>query len=372
MLKSPVGPLWARILSRCISPWVGLRIEPELPNQYNDGRQVVYALEDYGLSSVLILDIACRQSGLPSPLIALPNDPMQRRRAYFALSRRGTGNMFVPEQNISRTHSDSLAKLLHAHRKDLQLDVQLVPVSIFVGRAPDRQSGWFAVLFSENWAIVGRFRRFIAILLNGRSTIVRFAPPVSLRETVKEGLSVERTLRKIQRVLRAHFRRVREVVIGPDLSTRRLLVDQVLAADQVREAIAVQAKRDRSKPIDAWRKAQAYAWEIAADYSSPVVRSFGFMLTHVWNRIYAGVLVHHLDEFKQASLGNEVVYVPSHRSHMDYLLLSYFLYEHGIVPPHIVAGINLNIPIIGAMLRKAGAFFIRRSIVGNALYSAVL
>ncbi|TGR72688.1 glycerol-3-phosphate 1-O-acyltransferase, partial [Mesorhizobium sp. M1C.F.Ca.ET.189.01.1.1] len=92
-----------------------------------------------------------------------------------------------------------------------------------------------------------------------------------------------------------------ESVIGPDLSTRRLLVDQVLAAEPVREAIAAQAKRDNSKPADAWKKAHAYAWEIAADYSSPVVRSASFMLSHVWNRIYAGVLVHHLDKFKAAA-----------------------------------------------------------------------
>ncbi len=63
------------------------------------------------------------------------------------------------------------------------LDVHLVPVSIFVGRAPDKQSGWFAVLFSENWALVGRFRRLLGLLLNGRNTIVRFAPPISLRST---------------------------------------------------------------------------------------------------------------------------------------------------------------------------------------------
>lgn len=96
---------------------------------------------------------------------------------------------------------------------------------------PDKQSGWFSVLFSENWAIVGRFRRLLAILLNGRGTIVRFAPPVSLRDTVDEGLEPERTVRKLSRVLRTHFHRIREAIIGPDLSTRRLLVDQVLAAD---------------------------------------------------------------------------------------------------------------------------------------------
>src|SRR5690606_38798402 len=95
------------------------------------------------------------------------------------------------------------------------------------------------------------------------------------------------------------------------------------------------------------------------------------MLTPVWNRIYRGVLVHHLDEFKANAPGHEVVYVPCHRSHMDYLLLSYLLFTRGIVPPHIFAGINLNLPVIGTLLRKGGAFFARRRFRGNALYSAV-
>ena len=143
----------------------------------------------------------------------------------------------------ARRHSEALARLLDAHRIDPSLDVQLVPVSIFVGRAPDRNNGWFSVLFSENWTLVGRFRRLLAILLNGRDTHVQFSTPVALRGVVAEDLPPERTVRKLSRVLRTHFRRVREVVVGPDLSTRRMLVDKVLAADSVREAIADQARR---------------------------------------------------------------------------------------------------------------------------------
>ena len=56
---------------------------------------------------------------------------------------------------------------------------------------------------------------------------------------------------------------------------------------------------------------------------------------------------------------------------MDYLLVSYLLYTKGIVPPHIFAGINLNLPVVGTILRKGGAFFARRSFKGNGLYSAV-
>lgn len=374
-------PLWARLMGRLAEPWLGLNIEPGSPAELIDERPVCYVLEDYGLSNALILEKACRETGLPSPLAPLPGDPLGRKRAYVALSRRNQtltqlmsgslAGVTGEPQPIKKSHSESLARLLQAHRTDPALDVQLVPVSIFVGRAPNQASGWFSVLFSENWAIVGRFRRLLAILLNGRDTIVRFSAPVSLRESVEEGLEPERTVRKLSRVLRTHFNRIREAVIGPDLSTRRVLVDQVLASESVKEAIAEQARRDKSKPEDAWKKAHAYAWEIAADYSNPVVRSASFLLSHVWNRIYAGVLVHHLDRLKEAAPGHEVVYVPSHRSHMDYLLLSYLLYERGIVPPHIFAGVNLNLPVVGTLLRKGGAFFARRSFRGNALYSAV-
>jgi len=371
-------PLWARFFGWLARPWLRLSIEqpPPLKTCADAGQRLVYVLEDYGLSNALILDRACRDSGLPCPLLPLTDHAhdnlLKRQRAYVALSRRSSNAILLPEQRPVRSHSQSLANLLQAHREDASLDVQLVPVSIFIGRAPDRHSGWFAVLFSENWTLVGRFRRLLALLFNGRNSIVRFAAPLSLRRTVDEGLNAERTVRKLQRVLRTHFRRIRQSVIGPDLSTRRLLINRVLAAESVRAAIAAQARRDNIKPEQAWKKAHRYAWEIAADYSSPVVRSASFVLSYLWDRIFAGVRTHHLEKFKQIAPGHEIIYVPSHRSHMDYLLLSYLLYGNGIVPPHIVAGINLNLPLVGSLLRRGGAFFIRRSIKGNVLYSAVL
>jgi glycerol-3-phosphate O-acyltransferase len=363
-------PLWARLLGRPLHPWLKLDIETD-PQVGADGRPICYVLEDYGLSNALILARACREAGLPPPLQPIAGDPLGRKRAYVALSRRHANALGLLPGAEHKTHSGSLARLLAAHGNNPALDVQLVPVSIFVGQAPKRSSGWFSVLFSENWTLVGRFRRLLAILLNGRDTLVQFAAPIPLRDIVAEQLPPERTVRKLSRVLRTHFRRVREVVIGPDLSTRRMLADQVLSAPLVKDAIADQARRDNSKPEEAWKKANAYFWEIAADYSNTVVRSLSFLLTSVWNRIYRGVLVHHLDQFKQEAPGHEVVYVPSHRSHMDYLLLSYLLYSHGIVAPHIFAGINLNLPVVGTVLRKGGAFFARRSFKGNALYSAV-
>jgi len=208
-------------------------------------------------------------------------------------------------------------------------------------------------------------------LPTGRHTIVLFSPPLSLREALAEPLPDPIAVRKLSRVLRAHFRRIRVAVIGPDLSHRRTLVDGVLASEPVRRAIDDQARKDAGTPAGAWKKAHSYAMEIAADYSHTVVRSLSFVLTPFWNKIYRGVAMHHFDHFKQVAPGHEVIYVPSHRSHLDYLLLSYLMYVNGVVPPHIAAGVNLNLPVVGPILRRGGAFFLRRSFKANALYSSV-
>ncbi len=364
-------PLALRWLGKLAEPWLHIRLEPTDRESLgiDPARPICYVVERYGLSNSLILEQACREAGLPSPLVAMVGgDLLEKDRAMIGLSRR---QGFLFRRPRSRTHSEGLAKLVEAVRGEASLDVQVVPVSIFVGRAPDRAEGWFRVLFAENWTLVGRFRRFLAVVLNGRSTLVQFSAPISLRQALQDDLESDRAVRKLSRVLRAHLRRIRAAVIGPDLSHRRTLVDGVLDSEPVRQAIADHARREGSSFGTAYNKARGFAMEVAADYSHTVVRSLSFLLTWFWNKLYDGVTVHHLDSLKQVAPGNEVIYVPCHRSHIDYLLLSYLLYRNGIVPPHIAAGVNLNLPVVGSILRRGGAFFLRRSFKSNPLYSAV-
>jgi glycerol-3-phosphate O-acyltransferase len=366
--RAPVAFRW---LGKLAEPWLQIRLEPADRGALgiDPDRPLCYVVERYGLSNSLILEQACREAGLPSPLVAMVGgDLLDKDRAMIGLSRR---QGFLFRRPRSKTHSEGLARLVAAARAQDSLDVQIVPVSIFVGRAPDRSEGWFRVLFAENWTLVGRFRRFLAVLLNGRNTLVQFSPPISLRQALAEDLGEERALRKLSRVLRAHLRRIRAAVIGPDLSHRRTLVDGVLDSEPVRQAIADHARREGSSYGTAYNRARGYAMEVAADYSHTVVRSLSFILSWFWNKLYDGVTVHHLDTLKQVAPGNEIIYVPCHRSHIDYLLLSYLLYRNGIVPPHIAAGVNLNLPVVGSILRRGGAFFLRRSFKSNQLYSAV-
>ena len=126
-----VRPWWARLLGRLLDPWIALDVVPAAPGSNFDGRPVCYVLEDYGLSNALVLDRACREAGLPSPLRSLPGDPLDRSRAYVALSRRNASALppaLRRNKSHGRTHSDSLARLLEAHRADPARDVQLVPV----------------------------------------------------------------------------------------------------------------------------------------------------------------------------------------------------------------------------------------------------
>ncbi|WP_430391722.1 glycerol-3-phosphate 1-O-acyltransferase PlsB [Dyella sp. 20L07] len=363
------APWWFNLAGQLLEPWVRIRRDPAEPaTLLQAGLPVCYVIERDGFSDALILERACREAGLPSPM--QPLSGTRRKRSVFALARRD-GWLFG--RNRKRSPNEPLGQLVRSLEGDPERDIQVVPVSIYVGRAPTRESGWFSVLFSENWVVVGRFRRVLALLLNGRDTVVHFSTPVSLRTVITEAGDIrpERLTRKIARVLRTHFRRIRAAVIGPDLSHRRTVVDAVLNAEPVRAAIAAVAAKENISHAKAWRRAHDMVMEVAADYSHPVVRSVSFLLSNFWNKLYDGIAMHHFEKARAAAPGHEVVYVPCHRSHADYLLLSYQLHMSGVVVPHIAAGVNLNLPGIGPILRRGGAFFMRRSFTGNPLYSVV-
>lgn len=67
-----------------------------------------------------------------------------------------------------------------------------------------------------------------------------------------------------------------------------------------------------------------------------------------------------------------LILLPSHKSHVDYLVISYIFFRLGIALPHIAAGDNLDIPVVGGILKGCGAFFIRRVWGDDLMYKAVV
>ena len=356
------------LLHRVLALWVRCKIFPE------DGearlrerrRPVCYVLERSSAVDLAVLQNVCERLNLPRP-----RRRRLRRRgerpSYLYLSRvRGFWN-----ERVDRRPPPQIAQLLRLLEVDSNADIDLVPLSVYWGRAPQREKSWLRLLLVENWALSSRVRKFLQVLINGRDTLVEFNEPVSLRSLIgtESGLAVRG--RRITRPLRAQFVQRRTARIGPDLSHRRTVVTRVLRTSAVRAAVVQLMREKKITRRAALREAAGYANEIAANYSYAFVRFLERVLTWLWNRLYDGVTVGHLETLEQVAQGNEIVYVPCHRSHMDYLLLSYVIYVNGYALPHVAAGVNLNLPVVGRFLRMGGAFFIRRRFRGNALYTVV-
>ncbi len=282
-----------------------------------------------------------------------------RRMRGFVFRRPGTKG------------STRLQRLVDASVAAGGKELLLVPVAIYWGRSPQKEHSWLTLLFTENWDVAGRTRKLFTTIFQGRNTLLRYSRPLPLSSIVQEGLEPGVAYRKVSRILRVHFRQRRIATVGPDLSHRRTLANEVLRDPRVRAAIETEAGDNRTRRERTNQKARKYVQEIAAHVSYPTVRVFERFLGWVWNRIYDGVELTHVERLHQLARNNEIVYVPCHRSHFDYLLLSYIVYHQGLSLPHVAAGINLNMPVVGGILRRGGAFFLRRSFKGNRLYAAV-
>src|SRR5206468_170261 len=105
-------------------------------------------------------------------------------------------------------------------------------------------SSIWKLLFSDGWSARGMLKQLFTLLFHGRHTMVRFSAPLSLRQIADEDLDQALTLRKTGRILRAHFRRQREMAIGPDLSHRRTQLTELIDAPKVRAAVELQAQAD--------------------------------------------------------------------------------------------------------------------------------
>ena len=369
MTRSPFRRLLFGTLRRLLYLWV----RSETINQsafslkLDRSKPVFYVLQLPSLSDLAVVDTECRKAGLPRPVLPVAVGELLEPAAFFYLTPEPDWLGRQDKRGISPT----LQRLVSALAQHAVDDAQIVPVSVFWGQSPDRETSAWKLLFADSWAVTGRLRRLASILILGRKTRVQFSTPIQLRELVAQDKGHERTLRMVQRILRVHFRQQKAAVIGPDVSHRRNLVKGLVHGPQVRQAIIEHAERENIT----LRKAEAlvlrYGNEIASDYTYTVIRFLELLLSWFWNKIYDGIKVNHIEGVQEVAQGHEVIYVPCHRSHIDYLLLSYLLFRNGLTPPHIAAGINLNMPLIGGLLRRGGAFFMRRTFKGNPLYSAV-
>ncbi|RWR03109.1 glycerol-3-phosphate acyltransferase [[Pantoea] beijingensis] len=326
---------------------------------------IMYVLPYDSKADLLALRAQCRIHNLPDPLEPLEIDGTELPRHVFIHEGPRVFPYFVPNlESVKLFH-----EYLDLHRSNPDLDVQMVPVSVMFGRAPGREVQGEQ---TPHLRVLNGVQKFFAVLWLGRDSFVRFSPMVSLRYMATEHGTDKTIAQKLARVARMHFARQRLAAVGPRLPVREELFKRLLKSKAIAKAVEDEARSKKIPHEKAQQNAIELMEEIAADFSHETVRLTARVMDWTWSKLYQGINVNGGERVRQlAQDGHEIVYVPCHRSHMDYLLLSYVLYHQGLVPPHIAAGINLNFWPAGPIFRRLGAFFIRRTFKGNKLYSTV-
>ncbi len=327
-------------------------------------KPIIYALPYRSSVDLIALQKQVVALGLPDPLKPLEINGNSFSRYVFTSSRQ---TVMSDDHDAPSDSVDLFSALLELHKYDSELDVQLIPATVLWGRKPGKESSQKPYLQSLNGP-----QKAKAVLLAGRDCLVRISPVVSLRYMADSHGTDKSIAHKLARVARIHFSRQKLAASGPNLPSRQALFNRLLKSKAIEKAIEDEASSKNISIEKARKEAQNMMDEIAADFSYSLVKNGDRILGWLWNRIYQGLNINNAASVRKlAQDGHEIVYVPCHRSHMDYLLLSYVLYHEGMVPPHIAAGINLNFFPAGPLFRRGGAFFIRRSFKGNKLYSTV-
>ncbi|WP_018691375.1 glycerol-3-phosphate 1-O-acyltransferase PlsB [Algicola sagamiensis] len=360
----------AKILKWPIRFLVKTKLLPENPVEslsINTKQPVVYVLKTESSTDLQVVAALSEMMGLPSPFEPLYVDGEQLPR-FIALQR---ARVFGSSKDLTSDAIQAGLRLLSLHQKKSTIDVQLVPITICWGRDPGHESARIRDLIS-NTETPSMFRKILSVFLSGRDNLVRVSRPVSIRYMANEHGVDQTTAHKLIRVARIHFQRQRLSATGPRLPNRAQMFTSLMASPGLRKAIDDEARTKKISLVEAKQNARKLMHEIAADYSNVLIKMSDNFLSWLWNKLYNGLEVTNGQAVRELSdQGYEIVYLPCHRSHMDYLLLSYAIYHQGMVPPHIAAGINLNFWPVGSIFRKGGAFFMRRSFKGNKLYSSV-
>lgn len=222
----------------------------------------------------------------------------------------------------------------------------------------------------------GVLRAFTRLILSRGKARWEVSEPVDLKAFVEEHKEQSDAVlaKKVRWSLLHHLARVERVAHGPPLKSAHRMREETLKDPGFKKDVHALAETLEEPPEALERRAVKLYDEIAARFDIDVARVLDQLLRLIWNRIYDGLEWDEpgLERMRKAAHEGPAVLVPSHRSHVDYLVLSQVLLWNNLLPPLIAAGANLSFFPLGPIFRRGGAYFIRRTIKGDPLYARVL
>jgi glycerol-3-phosphate O-acyltransferase len=262
-------------------------------------------------------------------------------------------------------------------QKTVDRPIFIIPQLMFFTKDPSRSIPNLIDILFGGEDRPGRLRRLITLIRKPGKVFVEVSESLNLQkyleqEDIREQTVAQQT-RAIRQTLLAQINRHRQSITGPVLKSREELKESILGNDRFHKFIE-NYSNSRDIPMhEVRKKADAYLEEIAAHYSIGLIKIASLFVGWILKTMFDGVTINHeeLNRVKTMSQKGPLILIPNHKSHIDYLLLSYLLYQNNLPCPHIAAGKNLSFWPMGPLFRKGGAFFIRRSFRGAVLYSKV-
>ncbi|WP_449243859.1 1-acyl-sn-glycerol-3-phosphate acyltransferase [Desulfobacca acetoxidans] len=308
-----------------------------------------------------------------------PN-PFQDGYFRWVLEQRKSGLLFLVDQvgfrqRFYQPKEDPLRHLLEI-QQELSFPIFLVPQMV-MDRDPTREDKGIIQLFFGDSENPGRLRKLALFFFRSKKAVVELAEPINLQELLadprNEKYLLEEVAQNIRRELINRIDLTRRVITGPVIKSMEECMELTLTDPNLTDFMEHMAEVENQKISRIKKKAQSYFLEIASDYNAMLVHLWDKALTWVWQNIFEGISLDEagMERIRQVSPQGTLIYVPCHKSHIDYLILNYMIYQNNIHPPRIAAGKNLAFWPVGALFRKAGAFFIRRRFHGAKLYAEV-
>jgi glycerol-3-phosphate O-acyltransferase len=279
-----------------------------------------------------------------------------------------------------RIEGDHLLRALLDVQRRTDRSILLVPqVFVWSRSAGQRGSSAIDAVFGPaQWP--GQVRSIAQFLANFRHATLRAGEPVDLRDfiahqTEDTGEPRDAVLvRRLTYTLLRRLERERRVVLGAVRKPADRLREEVIRSPKLQKIIADMAGEGAREREVITTRALGMVKEMEAALDMNAVAAMDRAFEQAASRMFSAVEVDQagIEMLREHAKEGTLVLLPSHKSHVDYLALAWVLYRHKLQLPLVAAGENLNFFPVGPLLRKAGAFFIRRSFSGDRLYAAVV
>jgi glycerol-3-phosphate O-acyltransferase len=160
---------------------------------------------------------------------------------------------------------------------------------------------------------------------------------------------------------------------GPRYKTPSLVKEEILASRRFRTGLRAVRRADGETPSLA--DAGHILDELAAGWSRRLIDVMPVIGRLIFQRGFDPQIDYddtQVERLRAATQRQPGILLWSHRSNLDTLVLAAALQEKGLPPAHLFAGVNMAFGPMGAIMRRAGVIFIRRSTADDPLYKYVL